>query len=340
MPIFKYRNRTLTPLSKLVPEITYVMCGARGETTNRLMSALPQVRFIGFEPDAEEYKKLKENAAARFTYINAAVGARNERRRFYVTRNPGCSSLLQPNQAFYSRFKDCGPEVAVVYEQEIETVALDSCLPAEGINTVDILDLDTQGSELDILRGAQSLLSKTTVAVKSEVEFSPLYLEQSLFADVDSFLRSIGFMLFDLSRIHCRRDQFPSNALTRGQLLWGDALYLRDAAWFAAKSDKLSLFKLALVAAHWQFHDYALEIIELLLNQPALALSAEERSSLLAARQDFLKDLARGANWIRALRTLEAIGLGRPIKEVGRLATQLGDRLRKDRAMAEYNWVD
>jgi FkbM family methyltransferase len=316
------------------------MCGARGETTNRLMQALPQIRFIGFEPDAEEFRRLKENAADRFSYINAAVGARNERRRFYMTQNPGCSSLLQPNQAFYSRFKDCAPEVAVVKEREIETVALDSCLPGAGIHTIDILDLDTQGSELEILRGAEGLLSRDTVAVKCEIEFSPLYLDQPLFGDVDAFLRNLGFMLFDLSRTRYRRNNFPPNALTRGQLLWGDALYLRDAAWFTGRSHKLSLFKLSLVAAHLQFHDYTLEIIDLLLNEHTVALSPEERASLLAARQNFLRDLSTGASWIRVLRGLEAVGLGRPIKAVGRLATQLGERLRKDRTMAEYNWVD
>lgn len=340
MPILKYRNRTLTPLSNLVPEITYVMCGARGETTNRLMRALPQVRFIGFEPDTEEFKKLKDDAAERFSYINEAVGARNERRRFYVTRNPGCSSLLQPNHAFYSRFKDCGPELDVVEEREIETVALDSSLPDAGVYTIDILDLDTQGSELEILRGAESLLSKSTVAVKCEVEFSPLYLDQPLFADVDAFLRNLGFMLFDLSRTRYRRHNFPPDALTRGQLLWGDALYLRDAAWFTVRSDKLALLKLGLIAAHLQFHDYALEIIDLLLNETAVVSSPQERASLVDARQGLLKDLGPGAKWVGLLRGLERVGLGRPMKELGRLATQFGERLRRDRLMAEYNWVD
>ena len=340
MAILKYRKRTLKPLSNLVPEITYVMCGARGETTNRLIRALPQVRFVGFEPDPEEFRRLKENAGNRFSFINVAVGARNERRRFYVTRNPGCSSLFQPNQAFYSRFKDCGPEVAVVGEQEVETVALDSGLPAAGINTIDILDLDTQGSELEIMHGAEGLLSKSTVAVKCEVEFSSLYLDQPLFGDVDAFLRGLGFMLFDLSRTRYRRHNFPPNALTRGQLLWGDALYLRDAAWFTARSDKRSLFKLSLIAAHLQFHDYTLEIMDLLLNAPGMALSPEERAGLTDARQALLKDLGPGANWIRVLRGLEAVGLGRPMRELGRLTTQFGERLRKDRLMAEYNWVD
>jgi len=54
----KYRQRTISELSRLVPEIVYVMCGARGETSPPFTRALPQLKFIGFEPDWEEYNRL------------------------------------------------------------------------------------------------------------------------------------------------------------------------------------------------------------------------------------------------------------------------------------------
>jgi FkbM family methyltransferase len=339
MPILKYRTRTLVPISALVSEVTYVMCGARGETSNRLMRALPQMKFIGFEPDAEEHARLSARPARGFTYFPVAVGGRDERRTFYVTRNPACSSLLQPNQAFYSRFKDSGPVVEVVREEPIDIVSLDSFLPTSGVNRIDFLDLDTQGTELEILQGAQSFLSSEIVGVRCEVEFSPLYQEQPLFGDVDAYLRKFGFMLFDLGRIRNRRTNFPPHALTRGQLLWGDALFLRDHAWLSGRSSKMALFRLCLLAAHFQFHDYALEVLDSLL-AGSVALTPEERAALAATRHQYLEDLRRGARWIDLLYGLEAIGLRRPIKLVGRLATQLGDRLRKDRTMAEYNWTD
>ena len=340
MPIKKYRSRTITPLSALVPEIVYVMCGARGETSNRLMRALPQMKFFGFEPDAEEYQRLSTASVKGFRYFHAAVGGRDERRTLYVTRNPACSALLQPNLALYGRFKDCAPDLEVVEEKPIDVVTLDSFLPGAGVGAVDFLDLDTQGSELEILEGAQSFLAKSVVALKCEVEFSPLYEGQPLFGDVDSYLRKFGFMLFDLSRSRYRRANFPAYALTRGQLLWGDALYLRDHAWFAARGDRMPLFKLALLAAHLGFHDYALETIDLLLDGGAGQLSVHESESLAKAREQYLRDLKSGAVWVGLLYGMEAMGLRRPVKLVGRLAGQLSDRLRRDRTMTEYNWVD
>ena len=340
MPIKKYRSSTIMPLSALIPEIAYVMCGARGETSNRLMRALPQMKFFGFEPDEEEYRRLSTSAAKGFTYFHAAVGGRDERRTLYVTRNPACSSLLRPNLTLYGRFKDCAPDLQVIEEKPIDVVSLDSFLLSAGVNVVDFLDLDTQGSELEILQGAQRFLSDSVLVLKCEVEFSPLYEGQPLFGEVDRFLQRFGFMLFDLSRSRYRRADFPAHALTRGQLLWGDALYLRDHAWFAARGERMPLFKLALLAAHLGFHDYALEAIDVLLAGGAGRLSVHESEGLAKAREQYLRDLKSGEAWVGLLYGLETMGLRRPVKLVGRLAGQLSDRLRRDRTMTEYNWVD
>lgn len=62
-----------------------------------------------------------------------------------------------------------------------------------GERTVDAIKLDTQGSELDILRGASRALSSCTL-IEIEVEFNPIYEGQNLFCDVDRFLRDRGFV--------------------------------------------------------------------------------------------------------------------------------------------------
>jgi FkbM family methyltransferase len=339
MPVMKYRSRTLTALSGFVSEIVYVMCGARGETSHPLMRALPQVKFIGFEPDAEEHARLASHGKPGFVYLNAAVARRDEARTLYITRNPGCSSLLPPNHSVYGKFKSCDSDLEIVDEKQIETVSLDAFLPRSGVSTVDFLDLDTQGSELEILQGAESFLSTTIVGVKCEVEFASLYQGQALFGDVDKYLRQFGYMLFDLSRSRYRRVGFPPRALTRGQLLWGDAIYLKDYTSFR-NTDKLPLFKLCLLAAHLQFHDYALEVLRFLLSGAKVQLSEDENAALHSAEQQYLTDLRKGAHWLGLIDVLRTVGLGGIVKEAGRLATQLGDRLRKDSAMAEYNWVD
>jgi hypothetical protein len=179
-------------------------------------------------------------------------------------------------------------------------------------------------------------LSNSIVCVKCEIEFVPLYEGQALFGDVDSFLRQRGFVLFDLSRSRYRRANFPNDALTQGQLLWGDAAYLKDYRYLADAGNNLALFKLCLLAAHLQFHDYALEVLEFLLDKPA-ALTREEHAAIRKAHDQYTADLRTGTWWIALLRRLESLGLTSVVKEAERIATQFGDRLRKDRSMTEYN---
>jgi len=298
------------------------------------------MKFIGFEPDPEEHARLTAQPQAGFTYFPAAVGGRDERRTLYITRNPAGSSLLRPNQSLCGRFQGCGPALDVVHEVPIDVVSLDSFLPKSGVPRIDFLDLDAQGSEMEILQGAGNFLSGEIVGVKCEVEFSQLYQNQPLFTDIDAYLRNFGFMLFDLGRTRYRRANFPPRALTRGQLLWGDAIYLRDHAWLSARSSKPALLRLCILAAQLQFHDYALEVLDSLLAGGAGALTPEEHEGLTAARRQYIEDLEKSTRWIDILYGLETIGLRRPIKLIGRLATQLGDRLRKDRTMTEYNWID
>ena len=73
------------------------------------------------------------------------------------------------------------------------------------------------------------------LGLKVEVEFSPIYQDQPLFSDVDTYVRQFGFALFDLFRHRYRRQNYPRDLNTRGQLLCGHAFYLKDYHYLAEK---------------------------------------------------------------------------------------------------------
>lgn len=91
--------------------------------------------------------------------------------------------------------------------------------------TPDVLKIDTQGTELDVLRGAGHLLD-SVLAVEMEVEFVPQYLGQALFSEVDQFMRQQGFTLRALRRSYWRTKADHKHSYG-GQIMHGDALYLR-----------------------------------------------------------------------------------------------------------------
>ncbi len=239
--------------------LVYVDGGARGFRGNRLLRTFKRSEYLGFEPDAAECARLTAGGKKRRRYFAVALGGARETRRFHLTKSSACASLLRPNSGFVGRFLGCGPLFEVVDECSIETVTLDKFLSSQGVTAVDVLDLDTQGSELEILCGAQTLLRDSVLALHVEVEFAPMYTDQPLFGAVDTHLREHGFSLFDLARYRGRRATLAPHQPTRGQLLWGQALYFRDHERLATAQQKL---RLAVLASFYQRDDYALEIVE------------------------------------------------------------------------------
>jgi hypothetical protein len=105
----------------------------------------------------------------------------------------------------------------------LETITVDEFLTEHPALSPDMMKLDTQGSELDILCGAEKSLASVGL-VEVEVEFMRMYSEQPLFGDVAAFMADHGFELLYLNRTLVSRRalyQGPS----RGQLLFGEALF-------------------------------------------------------------------------------------------------------------------
>jgi hypothetical protein len=145
---------------------------------------------------------------------------------------------------------------------------LDQVCQSEGIQEIDFLQVDVQGADLDVLKGASEILSKSILALEVEVEFSALYTNQPLFAEVDIFLRSQYFTLFDVTKAYRHRLRSPLYSNTRpGQLLWGDAIYMRDLIGEQvpiSMRTPTQILKLACIADIFDFPDYTLELLEYL----------------------------------------------------------------------------
>jgi hypothetical protein len=141
--------------------------------------------------------------------------------RLYITRIPQASSLLRPNEAVVARWRD-DTGFDVVAEGDVDCVTLDQFAISAGVKYVDLLKIDTQGSELDILLGGSALLPAVSV-IKTEVEFVRLYENQPLFDDIVRKLSSFGFRFVDFTDLATLGGSRPKK-------VWADALFVRDVA--------------------------------------------------------------------------------------------------------------
>lgn len=231
----------------------------------------PNLTIYGFDADADACASANAELQTRNInwqeyHIPIALSNSVGEKELYVTKAPMCSSLYPPDENFLARFQGLPELVNLDFTIDIETTTLDLFCQEENIEEIDFLQIDVQGADLDVLQGAINMLNKTVLAIQIEVEFSPLYINQPLFADVDYFLREQKFSLFDLSA--SRGDRNILNQFSRihphGQILWGEAFYLRDliSEQFIEEEKKPEkILKLACVADVMNFYDYALELL-------------------------------------------------------------------------------
>jgi FkbM family methyltransferase len=248
--------------------------GSRGRVHPVFDEVAPVVDAVGFEPDLEECRRLNESVGAAGPYRSLAflpfgLGSEDGQRTLHLCRSRGTSSLLRPNRAWLERF----PQPArfdVEREVSVPVRALDGIVSDPEIRVpgrIDFVKVDTQGSELDVLLGARKTLDDQVVAVEVEVEFAPLYESSVPFREIDAYLAECGFTLFKLRRLEWVRQTFEARPeRTAGQLVFGDALYLRDplgrgTPW--TPKDGRQAEVLVLTAILYDLHDFAWELVSL-----------------------------------------------------------------------------
>jgi FkbM family methyltransferase len=212
--------------------LTLLDVGASGGIQRRWLVIEEFLRVIGVEPDPAAHAELVRQNKDNDTYLDVALSKQIETRVLYIANKQECSSLYQPNSTLLGRFHEF-ERFGIKATTSIACSTLDAEFERRKLGRVDFIKLDVQGSEYDIVQGGQKVLA-TAFGVETEAEFQPLYKGQPLFADIDRQLRAQGFELFDLARHFWRRTIGGTRGSYRGQLIWGDALYLRSVNSFKA----------------------------------------------------------------------------------------------------------
>lgn len=169
-----------------------VEAGAKFGTDTKKMSLFwPKGRIFTFEPVPELYSATVHNTR---NYRNVkccplALSERSGEDTLFVSsgKSVGASSLLRPNVHL-----NIHPDTFFNSEIEVRTISIDDFAEQENISAVDFLWLDTQGTELAIMKGAPRIM-KTVKLIHTEVSLMEVYDNAPLYAEVRQWLESQGF---------------------------------------------------------------------------------------------------------------------------------------------------
>tara|TARA_B100000315_G_scaffold257895_1_gene308313 strand:+ start:491 stop:1486 length:996 start_codon:yes stop_codon:yes gene_type:complete len=221
--------KTLGKISNILKEdnpITIVDIGAAGGLQRRWQNLEPHIRSILFEPEPKSFIELNDNSIANFKVLNTVLSNKKGHINFNICTKSEVSSVYKPNLSFLKLFHH-SERFTIEKSLDLETNTLENELENNEINEIDFIKVDAQGHELNILEGAGSFLSGT-IGIETEVEFAPLYIGQPMFDDVNQYLKNKSFDLVDLKRYYWKRKTFDHFLQDKGQLIFGDALFLKS----------------------------------------------------------------------------------------------------------------
>ena len=134
--------------------------------------------------------------------INKGLWSSKGARKLYVlNKRPGSSSMYEPNKeslAIYG-FKEKDFHLFDVGKTEtVECDTVSASLKNLNINMLDYLKIDTQGAELEILKGLENY---RPLIVKCEVQIFPMYKNAPSWAEIANFMNKLEYMLCDWKKI-------------------------------------------------------------------------------------------------------------------------------------------
>ncbi len=211
LDFFKHRQ-------KFYPEVVIDVGVAQG--TPELYTAFPKAHILLVEP-LQEFEPYLQTIHAAYEHVSIE--------RVAAGSTSGTMTIsVHPDLVGSSLYKEAEGSDVNGIERLIEVKTLDEIYAkhVKGKKEV-LLKIDVQGAELDVLKGATELLADVE-AVVLEVSLHRFFIGGADFADVIAYMKSIGFVSYDLFGF--------MNRPYDGSLAQVDIAFVKEGGRFKAES--------------------------------------------------------------------------------------------------------
>ena len=199
------RKRYLNSIRKFAahinpPDIYYIDVGARGNLQEpwKTLHDTNIVKVVGFEPDRMEFDRLSATFPNR-KYYPYAVGNKNDTNiKLSIAKTESCSSIHKPNIDYIKQHYLTDNFVPRITSKTIDVPSITLSRIPENL---DFIKIDTQGSEIDILKGSNEILSNCNL-LYLETPVIEYNLNSPSLSECVEYLNSIDFVPYDICEVH------------------------------------------------------------------------------------------------------------------------------------------
>lgn len=243
--------------------------------------------YFAFEPDqkaANQKRSLLESKGYNSVKCyDIALGSPPESSNLHMTAHRGCSSFLLPNDEVIQKYQGVRRFDLVKWKrcfvvEDVVKVEVNSLEKYAYKNKIEVIQIDTQGTELSILSTLNKDNLNEVLCIHIEMNVVSVYVNQPCITDILEFLREKSFIFLDIENIqHVPRVSLSKNNYSdKGELISFDGIFIRDPE----KLDTIQKLKLAIFL---YLNDY--------LSTAYYLLTADNSDEFLEIRRFFIRKI-------------------------------------------------
>jgi FkbM family methyltransferase len=195
---FKKKNLNFDEIYKnyIRNPIIFDVGANEGQSIKRFNLIFNNCIIHSFEPIKKCFDRIVEDYPSKqFIKNNYALSEKNVNKRFFINKYSPTSSFNRINKNYYQPNNEKNKTVKIL---KVKTVTLDSYINLNKIKKIDILKIDTQGHELNILKGAKNALKKSKINfIELEIIIRDYYENKINLFELDIIMHRNNFILFN-----------------------------------------------------------------------------------------------------------------------------------------------
>jgi FkbM family methyltransferase len=169
-------------LKKINLKIVIDVGAHKGEFLNSILRLNKKIKIFSFEPQKKIFFYLRSKFKKKknvFTFNNA-MSDKSGTKLLKINIKSSTSTFSDYNQdSYWKKFKDLVltgfNSSSILGTEKVKVSTLDKFCNKKKLHKIDLLKIDTEGHELDVLKGAEKILKNKVQYILIEFHFSRIY---------------------------------------------------------------------------------------------------------------------------------------------------------------------